>query len=324
MTKIGIPRGLLFYRYFPLWESFFDALGIEVIVSPPTTEGTIRQGSKLLPGDLCLPVKIFFGHVQSIKGEADFLFIPRYISVEPDAYMCPKLMGLPDMVLCAMDALPPLIDLPIHNKAQGAVAEKMFYLAVGERFIKDRERIKQAYSIGMERQHRFREGLQKGFSFEEAVDLSRTPDGLERMRKDWKMKLGIIGRPYYLHDSFLRKSIVEQVEERGYQLLTTEAASEQEMIKGIEKLRKRIYWSYGKEMVGAAIHFAQLEDMDGIINLASFGCGQDSFNFELIQHYIRDKIPILSLVFDEPVSTVGFSTRIDAFLEMIIRRKNRQ
>ncbi len=324
MTKVGIPRGLLFYRYYPLWESFFSALGIEVIVSPPTTEETIRQGSKLLPGDLCLPVKIFFGHIQSIKREVDILFIPRYISVESDAYMCPKLMGLPDMVLCAMDALPPLIDLPIHNKAQGMAAEKMFYLTVGEKFIKNRERIMQAYSRGMERHHRFKEGLQKGFSFEEAVDLSRNPDGLVMERKDGRMKLGIIGRPYYLHDSFLRKSIVEQVEEKGYQLLTTEAASEHEMIKGMEKLRKRIYWSYGKEMVGAAIHFAQLKDMEGIINLASFGCGQDSFNFELIQHYIRDKIPILSLVFDEPVASVGFSTRIDAFLEMIARRKNRR
>lgn len=324
MTKIGIPRGLLFYRYFPLWETFFQALGMEVRVSRPTTEETIRQGSHLLPGDLCLPVKIYFGHIASIRKEVDFLFAPRYISVEADAYMCPKLIGLPDMVLCAIDSLPPLIDLPIHSKAQGMEAEKVFYLKAGERFIKNREHVERAYSMGMERQSRFRGLLQKGFSFEEAVDLSRSPDRPEMARKDGRMKLGIIGRPYYLHDSFLRRSIVEQVEGKGYQLLTTEVLSEQEIEREVERLRKRIYWSYGKEMVGAAIHFAQDETVGGIINLASFGCGQDSFNFELIQHYVKDRIPILSLVFDEPLSTVGFSTRIDAFLEMIVRWKNRK
>ena len=90
MTRVGIPRGLLFYRYFPLWKTFFEALDVEVIVSPPTTEATVRQGSKLLPGDLCLPVKIYFGHAESLKKEVDFLFVPRYISIESDSYMCPS------------------------------------------------------------------------------------------------------------------------------------------------------------------------------------------------------------------------------------------
>lgn len=324
MTKVGIPRGLLFYRYFPFWESFFESLGVKVVVSSTTNEKTIREGSKLLPGDLCLPVKIFFGHIESIRSEVDFLFVPRYISVETDAYMCPKLMGLPDMVLCAIDSLPPLIDLPIHSKSQGMEAEKIFYLKVGARLKKNRECVKQAYSMGMERQIRFRGFLQKGFSFEEAIDLSRSPNRPEMSKKDGRKKLGIIGRPYYTHDSFLKTSIVEQVERRGYQLLSTEVVGEQEIEKGIERLRKRIYWSYGKEMVGAAIHFAQAETVRGIINLASFGCGQDSFNFELIQHHVKGKIPILSLVYDEPLSTVGFSTRIDAFLEMVARMENRK
>ncbi|MBM4322494.1 MAG: hypothetical protein FJ115_02950 [Deltaproteobacteria bacterium] len=324
MTKVGIPRGLLFYRYFPLWESFFECLGVEVIVSTTTTERTIREGSELLPGDLCLPVKIFFGHIESIKREVDFLFIPRYISVEPDAYMCPKLIGLPDMVLSAFDSLPPLIDLPIHCKAKGMEAEKDFYLQVGKIFSRERGRIEKGYSSGLERQSHVRTLLQKGMRFEEALKKSKGHRLPEKQEEDGKEKIGIIGRPYYVHDPFLRKSVAEQVETRGYRLLTTEVMTDQEIEKGIEKLRKRIYWSYGKEMVGSAIRFAQDEAVAGIINLASFGCGQDSFNFELIQHYVKDKIPILSLVFDEHLSHVGFSTRIEAFLEMVLRRKNRK
>jgi predicted nucleotide-binding protein (sugar kinase/HSP70/actin superfamily) len=319
VTKVGVPRGLLFYRYFPLWETFFETIGVEVIVSQPTTEATIGQGSKLLPGDLCLPVKIYFGHIESIKDEVDFLFIPRYISIDPDAYMCPKLIGLPDMVLSTMGSLPPLIDFPIHCKAEGAQAEKLFYLKVGKLFSKDKREVERAFSMGTERQRRFRLLLRKGFSFDEAVYLSRSSDVSEKSREDGRAKVGIIGRPYYLYDSFLRRSIVEQVEGRGYHLLMTETLEDQEIERGVEKLRKRIYWSFGKEMVGSAVQFAQERSVKGIINLASFGCGQDSFNFEMIRHTIKERLPILSLIFDEHISSAGFSTRIEAFLEMIAR-----
>jgi predicted nucleotide-binding protein (sugar kinase/HSP70/actin superfamily) len=323
MTRVGIPRGLLFYRYFPLWKTFFEALDVEVIVSPPTTEATVRQGSKLLPGDLCLPVKIYFGHAESLKKEADFLFVPRYISIESDSYMCPKLIGLPDMVLSSIDLLPPLIDFSIHCRAQGIESERGFYLQTGKIFSRDSEKIKKAYSLGMERQGRFRGLLREGFSFEEALDFSHSSDIRERRGDDGRVRLGIIGRPYYTHEPFLRRPIFDQIERSGYQPLTTEVLSDQEIDRGVEGLRKRIYWSLGKEMVGSAVRFAQGGSVKGIINLASFGCGQDSFNFEMIQHTIKERIPILSLTFDEHLSMGSFSTKIEAFLEMIAREVKR-
>ncbi|MFZ5754386.1 MAG: acyl-CoA dehydratase activase-related protein, partial [Bacillota bacterium] len=40
MTKsIGIPRGLLFYNFFPLWSSFFESLGMEVVTTSETNKG---------------------------------------------------------------------------------------------------------------------------------------------------------------------------------------------------------------------------------------------------------------------------------------------
>ena len=202
-------------------------------------------------------------------------------------------------------------------------SEKHFYLDVGKIFSKDRERVERAYLLGMERQDRFRTLLREGFPFEEALTLSRYSELPEGRGGDGRVKLGIIGRPYYTHDPFLRRPILEQMEGNGYQLLTTEVLSNQEIEKGVEKLRKRIYWSFGKELVGAAIHFAQGGSIKGIINLASFGCGQDSFNFEMIQHIIQGRVPILSLTFDEHLSMGSFSTKMEAFLEMIAREVRR-
>jgi len=35
-ARVGITRSLLFYHYFPLWRSFFQGVGAEVVLSPPT------------------------------------------------------------------------------------------------------------------------------------------------------------------------------------------------------------------------------------------------------------------------------------------------
>ena len=63
MVKVGIPRALWYYKYFPLWESFFKDLGAEIIVSPVTNKNILDQGVKLIVDEACLPVKVFFGHV---------------------------------------------------------------------------------------------------------------------------------------------------------------------------------------------------------------------------------------------------------------------
>lgn len=34
--RIGIPRGLLYYRDYILWKTFFEGIGCTLILSPPT------------------------------------------------------------------------------------------------------------------------------------------------------------------------------------------------------------------------------------------------------------------------------------------------
>src|SRR3990172_5044643 len=117
--RIGIPRALLYHTYAAPWAVLFRDLGCEVIVSPETHAGLLRDGIRRSVSDLCLPVKIFLGHVECLKDSVDFLFVPRYISVEDDAFMCPKLIGLPDMVRACFSHLPPLLDPQYHKKRDG-------------------------------------------------------------------------------------------------------------------------------------------------------------------------------------------------------------
>ena len=41
--KIGIPRGLYYYKYNILWKEFFKELGCDIIVSPETNFEILQQ-----------------------------------------------------------------------------------------------------------------------------------------------------------------------------------------------------------------------------------------------------------------------------------------
>jgi predicted nucleotide-binding protein (sugar kinase/HSP70/actin superfamily) len=324
--KVGIPRGLLYYRYFPLWQTFFQELGCEVVLSTPTTEQMVNQGASIAVSDLCLPIKAYFGHILSLKDRVDLLFVPRYISIEEDAYMCPKFLGLPDMVLHTIQQLPPLIDYPINYKGRKKMTEPLFYEKVGELFTRDSEKIRRAYHRGLKGQENFRWLQQRGLSFEDALGLSLSSSDepvAKRQVNTREPKIGLVGRPYYLNDPFLNKGISQKLMARGYGVLTTDSVTEREVNRQISKLSKRVYWSFGKEMVGSALNFAGDPEVKGIINLASFGCGQDSFNWELVNHYVKmmGNIPVLSLIFDEHWSDGGLITRLEAFFDVIGRQE---
>ena len=61
--KIGIPRALLYYRYHVLWNTFFQELGIETVISPHTNKTLMDAGSHYAIDENCLSSKLFFGHV---------------------------------------------------------------------------------------------------------------------------------------------------------------------------------------------------------------------------------------------------------------------
>jgi predicted nucleotide-binding protein (sugar kinase/HSP70/actin superfamily) len=39
--RVGIPRALFYYHYYPLWRAFLETLDVEVVVSPPTSQNIL-------------------------------------------------------------------------------------------------------------------------------------------------------------------------------------------------------------------------------------------------------------------------------------------
>ena len=98
MTKIGLPRALLYYQQYPMWRTFLEELGAETVISPATTRGILAGGSQRVVSETCLPTKIFVGHCVALGNDVDFVFVPSVKSIEPNVYNCSKFVGLPDLV----------------------------------------------------------------------------------------------------------------------------------------------------------------------------------------------------------------------------------
>ena len=94
---IGIPRGMLFYRYEILWRSFFRELGIEVLVSEPTRQDTAERGMAVTIDEACLALKLFFGHVDALIGKCTYILLPRGSGYGRDRELCPRFAALYDM-----------------------------------------------------------------------------------------------------------------------------------------------------------------------------------------------------------------------------------
>ena len=73
------------------------------------------------------------------------------------------------------------------------------------------------------------------------------------------------------------------------------------------------------------MYFLESKTIDGIVHLMVFGCGPDSIAGEMAaRFYKRDpNVQLLQLVFDDLTAEAGIRTRIEAFTDMLKRRKQK-
>lgn len=318
MIKVGIPHSLFYFYYYPLWKTFFESLGAQIIKSYPTTRLTVNQGVQLAVDEACLPIKVYFGHVKELAEKGvDYLFVPRLVSVETKSYICPKFMGLPDMIRAGIPDLPPLIDMTIDISK----TNKYLYtdiVRVGRLFEASKKRIWQAYEKGKQ-ELRFCQALaSQGLSPQEAIQVWEgemvAEQGEERLR------LGVLGHGYSLYDDLLSMNLIAHLRSLGCQVVLAEHVDPHDIEANAATLPKRVFWTLGRKMVGSALHFDQNDQIDGIVYLACFGCGPDSLVGEIIERRIVNK-PFIMLTVDEHTGEAGMLTRLEAFVDMIERQR---
>jgi len=325
--KIGIPKTLFYYSYYPLCYKFFTALDAEVIVSEKTNKTTIEAGLNTSSNELCIPLKILYGHVLYLKDRVDFIFLPYVISSSKGTYYCPKIIGSPDIIKAN---IPDINLLSFDVDMDNAYTSIFSSLAeVATKLSLNPLKIYSAFKDAVEYQKKFNKYITQGILFDDALLLMDMKDGKKqalniiKSEQDKPVTIAIIGHTYIINDAYLNFNLIRKLKERNIRVLTSDKLTESEIRENIQNIGTP-HWSLGSRVLGSAIMYSKDIKVNGIIYVTPFGCSSDALIKEYMDANIHNTKPVLTLTVDEHSSDAGMITRIEAFLDMIELRRNKE
>ena len=322
---IGIPRAISYYVNFPFYYGFFHALNIEIILSDKTTNGLINKGVERVVSDTCLPIKVYVGHILNLleKG-CETIFVP---SLQSSAYKinnCSKIRGLPEIIRNVINKPFKMIE-PTIDKTEGISFKDFCYDIAHDFDIYDENNIKNAIKSGWEVYDNFLKMTNSGVSYESALKNAIEGNFISKPIEIVKpLSVVIMAHGYNLFDERISMNLIKKLDKMGVKAYTSLNVTKENALNSIKELGEIQYWANELELTGTAAYYMLNSKVDGIIALSAFGCGPDSLMIDEIQYHAKNKnLPMIHLTIDEHTGEAGFVTRLDAFIDMLIRKKRK-
>ena len=299
--KIGIPRGLLYYKYKDLWVTFFKELDCDVIISPNTNKKIVNDGIKCTVDEACLSFKIYMGHIKYLKDKCDYILIPRIGSLSKYDKVCVRFNGIYDVVKNTFSNIN-IINYNIDYDFKKKESKEIIKMGINLGFKKKDVRLayKKAYLV---------------FSSNKFKKIIKEEEKLNKNN----LKILIVSHPYNINDDFIGKPIIKYLNNNNIEVIDANNINEIEATKIALKFSEDLYWKDSKQLIGGLLKYK--DDTDGIIFLSTFPCGLDSLVNELALRKIK-KIPKLNIIIDELESEVGLKTRLESFIDIIKEYKH--
>ncbi len=308
--RVGIPRILHLYEFFPYWRAFFTAMGYEVVLSEVTSPHIIHTSVEKVATETCFPIKIVHGHLLSLlEDDVDYLFLPSVINMSkinprmPQSYCCPLVQAIPYILKASLDLektsskilQPPLLYLRGRRKIEAALVR------MGREMGVKAKTVRKALEVAEEEQARFygtvrREGQRV----------------LSELGEDQKATV-ILGRPYNNYDTGINLNLPRKLRDLGITPIPQDYLNLDEV--DIYEQFPNMYWRYGQRLLSSA-EIVRNDPRLYAIYITNFKCGPDSF----IEHFFRRKMegkPYLQLEIDEHSADAGVITRCEAFLDSL-------
>lgn len=322
--KVGIPRGLLYYYYYPFWKALFDELNIEMVLTKPTSKTIVNKGIEFSVPEICVPIKIFTGHVASIIDEVDYVFIPRMVSISKNEYFCPKFMGLPDMIKYTVPGALNKVLSPKIESHSDDISNPKYY--------KDFKRIlgigswelQRALKKAEKKWEKFRQLSKDGYTLTEALDIFEGKEVPKREGRldNGKVTIGLLGYVYDIYDEFISMDIINKLEEMNINIVTFEMIEEKQLDNSIKFMNKKLFWTFSNKLLAAGYYFYNHPKVDGLIHVTAFGCGPDSMIGKMLEiDGNKYQKPFMTIRVDEHTGESHLQTRVEAFIDMIKRKK---
>lgn len=340
-----------------------EDLGVDIVVPPLSTDKAMEIGQSVSAEFICAPLKINIGnYIQSIREGADTVLITGscgpcrfgYYGIMEKEIL--KDMGY-DIEFIIFEA--PEGDIrELIRRIQRATNTKNIG-RIAKQIVKAQRIIVQADAIEKRMLHIEAREVDKGSikrirkDFKNRARIERGEKGLKNLISETNnmldqvkiiegyqpLRIGLIGEIYTLIEPYINLYIEEKIAALGveverslyvgnwlkehllYRPLGT--TSEKEIRRSAHPYLDRCIGGHAWETIGSAVRYCQ-KGYDGVIQLLPFGCMPEIVAESILPTIEKDyNVPILTLVLDELTGEAGYLTRIEAFIDLIQRRKER-
>jgi|HubBroStandDraft_6_1064221.scaffolds.fasta_scaffold00896_2 predicted CoA-substrate-specific enzyme activase len=260
--RIGIPRVLNIYTYAPLFNAYFESLGVQpenIIYSDYTTSELYRAGANRGAIDPCFPAKIGISHVYNLiqekhrKKPLNAIFFPMYDVLHSSlvnivgANACPTVTATPETVKAAFTK-----ENDVFAEHNVKYIDPVLNFADRKLFA---HQMLQAWEpvLGLSQEENDR-AVEAGFAalkdYESNI-RNRARQVLDQLEREDRIGIVMLGRPYH-HDPGLNHEILEEFQKLGYPIFS------QNTLPQDEDLLERLF---GEEVrAGVTSHALDITD----------------------------------------------------------------
>ncbi|PKM93648.1 MAG: 2-hydroxyglutaryl-CoA dehydratase [Firmicutes bacterium HGW-Firmicutes-1] len=340
----------------------FDGLGIHYVIPPQSNQTALDIGVFHSPEEICQPFKLMLGnYIQSIEKGADTIIILatngpcRFGEYANFQQRLLKKAGydVGFIVLYTQDGKKALFEgikkIGGHSSYNTFKKMKALLIALKAIILIDDIEAKLRYLSGYEKNQG--ECKRLLHSCYKDVLVTNSPQKAVSILKNYKnslksisldlskkpLKIAIIGEIYTISEPFSNKHIEDHLMDYGISIsrsLTPSWWLKDSILKpfklnsfSMHKAAKEYIYTcaggYTRETVGKAL-IAHKEGYDGAIQIFPIGCTPEVIAKPILEKISTDKsFPILTLIVDEMTGEEGFMTRVEAFTDMLERRRER-
>lgn len=342
-------------------KAFLEELGQEVIPPPRCSSKTLEIGTKYSPENMCLPFKVNIGnYIESIERGADTILVTGscgpcrfgYYSVLEQNILWDLgydvEMIVFDPIYEGLDKLKEGLSKALNIKSYKDVikAGKFGWKLIQKAdYLTQLSNEKRAYAIDsyevdamMEEYYKDTEntfGAEKMLKLMDEVEYSLKSIPIDKSKNP--IKIGIIGEIYTIIEPFVNLEVEKKLGHMGvyveksltptkwvnHHVTSFPFGSKEENMK--YKLAKpylsTLVGGHGRETVGSAVYYAK-QGFDGVIQLLPLNCMPEIVAKSILPQVQKDyNIPIMTLVLDEMTGEAGYLTRLEAFVDLLTRRR---
>lgn len=359
--RVGFPH---MGNAYIVTKAFLDDFDVDYVVAPLNNKRTLELGARYTPEGACLPLKITVGNlIQAHEMGADTQLMIGTWGPCRFGYYCQMQKEILEDVGLNMDAiilearsdrfgeLVKSMKNMLGSINAARITRALYHATNISRLVDALERLYR--HVATREIHRgsaekvYNAFRLKAFNIKGAKAIkeliNRTKENLETIDIDTSyipLKIGIVGEIYDTIDSWTSFKLESRLCNMGIEVERYITISDwiiEHMIKNALHIKKRIDFveaakpyisheigGHTRETVGHAVIHAK-QGYDGVIQLYPLGCMPEIVAQSILPQVSKDyDMPILTLVTDEMTGEAGYMTRVEAFVDLLQKRRERK